>query len=351
MSETKSPSSATPSTAVHASTNRVELKEESMTQGDRSRRYFLFPLTAPKMFELWQHQLNQFWREHEPDFSLDYQHYQEMPPAEQQFIAETLAFFANSDNAVNSNISLRFLREIKTPEIVMALRAQAMFEDIHVVTYTKQIQAIEPDPLKRQALLRSYENNPFIRNKIDWITRRAENPDVPLHECFVAQALAEGVLFASSFASLFWLRTKKKCPGICKANELIVRDESTHVLLFCAIYKKCDNRMTQEEVEAIVREAVHVEHQFVDSVLAKALLGINATLMKQYVENCADIVVTQLGHEPVFHAANPFNWMQNIGLEGKTNFFEDRVAEYEKSQQEDLVRQVNIENIGDTLDF
>jgi len=328
----------------------TKLASEPMTQNPMDR-LCLMPIQHPEIDKNYEDQLARFWTHHEVDHSDDARSWASMNTEEQKYISMALAFFANSDNAVLKNISTRFAIEIEWPEAQLALTQQAMMEGIHVKTYNNMIDSVIPDRKQKLDLFRAVENHPIIAKKLAWISKWSGNASTPLHVCFVAQCFAEGVFFSPNFAAMFWLRKNQKCPGICFGNEKIVEDESLHVKLFALLYKNCVNKMSSEEIQAMAREAVSIEHEFVDQSLPYRIKGMNADLMKQYVCKVCDTVLAELGQPPLYHGHNPFPWMENIGLMGKTNFFEKRVGEYQKTRNETVIKQTQFTSLGDQLDF
>lgn len=292
-------------------------------------RLCLFPIKHPEIFANYELQKSQFWSYEEIQHGEDFASWSRMNSDEQTYISSVLAFFANSDNAVMDNISRRFTCEITWPEVQLALGFQRMMEGIHVVSYNNMIDSVIKDPEEKLKLFRSVENNPAIQRKVEWTMKWAGNPETPLHVCVAAQACAEGIGFASSFAAMLWLRTCNLCPGISFANQKIIADESLHVKQFGLMYCHSSDKMSRFDLEAMVKEAVAIEFDFIDASLPKAIKNMNATMLKQYVQKTADVVLEQLGEEPMYNATNPFPWMEPASIKSQTNFFERTVAEYQ----------------------
>lgn len=305
----------------------------------------LYPIQRPEVFANFNQQKLRFWTDDEIIHATDRQDWENMNSDEQNYIALTLAFFANSDNAVMKNINTRFRRDITWPEVNFAFSFQAAMECIHVVSYNNMIDAVISDPHEKRRLFHAVKTEPIISEKIQWITRWASDPETPLVVCFAAQCFAEGIGFSPSFASMFWLRANHRCPGICFGNEKIVEDESLHVRLFAILYRTCVNRMPRAMIEAMCREFVEIEHRFVDAALPYNLSRMNKTLMKQYVCVVADAVLREMGEEPLFGVANPFDFMNKIGLLNKSNFFEKRVGEYQKRGVETNIHILDVEKL------
>lgn len=325
-------------------------KPEPMTL-DMTDRLCLFPIQHADIYNNYETQVAKFWTYNEIEHGADYKSWCEMNKDEQNYIAFTLSFFANSDNAVLSNLSTRFRVEITWPEVQMALAAQSAMETIHIVSYNNMINTVIKDPNERVKLFHAVKNSPIIAKKISWIQKWAGDKTVPLHRCAVAQCFSEGIGFSPSFASMFWLRNNQKCPGICFGNEKIVEDEALHVKLFALIYRNCVNKMSRAEIIEMCEEFVAIEHLYVDSQLPYNIKGMNKVLMKQYVLRVADTVLELLGEAPYYNVMNPFPWMEGIGFIGKTNFFEKGVGEYQKPGKETEIQTQTYSGLGETLDF
>lgn len=323
---------------------------EPISQPDDAR-YCLFPIKHQDIWDLYKLHEQKFWTAEEVDFGEDMASWKTLNKNEQMFISVTLAFFANSDNIVLENLSTRFMKEICLPEAQSFLSFQGCMENIHVVTYNLCIDSVIDDTKEKHDLFRAITTNPIVKPKLDWAIKWTESKGSLAHR-IVAFAAVEGIFFSSSFASIFWLRKRQKLPGICFANEKIVEDESIHVRFAALIYNKyIKYKLTTEEVHSIIREAVEIEHQFVTDALPVKLIGMNSEYMKQYVCKVADVVLSLLGVPPLYNVSNPFEWMVGLGLVGKSNFFEKRVAEYSKVSEEKEIRETGIEQLGEDLDF
>jgi ribonucleotide reductase beta subunit family protein with ferritin-like domain len=312
----------------------------------------LYPIKRPEIMQNYEEQLSRFWTHHEIDHTADRKDWERMNPDEQYYISKSLAFFANSDNAVMKNINTRYHREIKWPEVHLAMAQQAAMEGIHVLSYNNMIESVISNKQEKVRLFEAVKNDPIISEKIAWITKWASDDSVPLSQCFAAQCFSEGIGFSPSFASMFWLRKNQRCPGICFGNEKIVEDESLHVKLYGSLYRLCVNKLSKAKLESMCREFVEIEHRFVDQALPYNLSGMNKELMKQYVCRVADSVMEVLGEAVIYNVANPFPWMDKIGLLNKTNFFEKRVGEYRKPQNETSIRVLQTSDFdADTFDL
>lgn len=335
---------------VNSEEFRRGLVEEMITSPD-NERLCLMPIQFQKLFDNWEEQMSKFWSPREIDHSKDFLDWKKMNKDEQRYIIKNLAFFANSDNAVIQNIATRFRQQITVPEAQMAMSAQEFFETIHVLSYNNMIQTVVKDKKQREALFRSVHTDPIIAKKIQWIQKWAADPNTPIHVCTFTQTCSEGIGFSPGFASIFWVRKNQMLPGIGFGNEKILVDEALHVKLFAELYKMCTNKLTRPYVEAIVSEIVAIEHEFVDHCLPYKLKGMNKNLMKQYVCKVADTVLEQLGEAPMYRVANPFPWMENINMRGKTNQFEKVTGEYELAGLETEINEETFEHLGKSIDF
>jgi ribonucleotide reductase beta subunit family protein with ferritin-like domain len=314
-------------------------------------RFCLFPIKNHDVWDLYKRHVQKIWTVEEVDLSEDYKSWKTMNPDEQHFVSVTLAFFANSDNVVLENLATRFTQEICIPEASAFLSIQGFMETVHVETYNLCIDALILDSQKKIDLFKAIETNPIVQPKLEWAIKWIESSKSLAHR-LVAFAAVEGIFFASSFASIFWLRKRQKLPGVCFANEKIVEDESLHVRFASMIYKNyIKNKLSTEEVYEIINEAVEIEKRFARESLPVKLIGMNNDLMQQYVCKVADVVLDLLGEKPFYQVKNPFSWMEGLGLVGKSNFFEKRVAEYVKVSNETSIRSSQIHKLGEELDF
>jgi ribonucleotide reductase beta subunit family protein with ferritin-like domain len=313
-------------------------------------RYRLFPIRHDDIWNLYNRQKNKFWTPEEIDFSADAKSWDTLNEDEQHFVGHTLAFFANSDNIVVENIFSRLLTDLVPPEFQACLSMQACMEMIHVTTYNLCIDSVIQDEQKKMSLFNAVSENEVVKPKLQWAMRWVGSK-ATLARRLVAWSIVEGVFFSSSFASLFWLRKRQKVPGICFANEKIVEDEALHVMFATTTYREhIRHKLPPEEVHAMFDEAVRIESDFVEQSLPVGLIGMNSVQMKEYVQSVADLVLGMLGVDPLYKKQNPFTWMEGLGLIGKANFFEKRVAEYVKTGPEREIRTTGaISMLGDDL--
>jgi ribonucleoside-diphosphate reductase subunit M2 len=251
---------------------------------------------------------------------------------EKSFVMHVLAFFAASDGIVLENLALRFMADVPAPEARAFYGFQVAIENVHSEMYSLLLEAYVREPAQRDHLLRAIHTVPCIRRKAAWALRWAGS-GATFAERLVAFACVEGIHFSGSFCAIFWLKKRGLMPGLTFSNELISRDEGLHTDFACLLYSKLSDasRLPQEAVHAIVGEAVSLEREFVCDALSVALVGMNAGLMATYIQFVADRLLVALGYAPLYGVANPFDWMEMISLQGKTNFFERRVGEYQRA--------------------
>jgi len=246
------------------------------------------------------------------------------------FIKHVLAFFAASDGIVLENLGVRFIKEVQIPEARCFYGFQMMMENIHSETYSLLIDTYIKDPAEKSKLFNAIDTIPCVGEKAAWAMKHID-ASTSFAERVVAFACVEGVFFSGSFCAIFWLKKRGKMPGLTFSNELISRDEGLHCDFACLLYSMLENKLTQEHVHSIIEEAVAIEKVFVCDSIPVRLIGMNSDMMKQYIEFCADRLLDALGYEKIWNVVNPFEWMEMISLQGKTNFFEKRVGEYQKS--------------------
>lgn len=272
-----------------------------------------------------------FWTAEEVDLSRDLTHWANLSDEERFFISHVLAFFASSDGIVNENLVNRFSQEVQVAEIRCFYGFQIMIENIHAEMYSLLIDTYIKNEGERDRLFRAVESVPCIARKAEWAIRWIESQERSFGERLVAFAAVEGIFFSGSFASIFWLKKRGLMPGLTFSNELISRDEGLHCDFACLLFSLLRNRPSAAVVTQIITEAVSIEQQFTSEALPVSLIGMNAGLMKIYIEFVADRLLVALGCAKVYNVENPFDFMEFISLQGKTNFFERRVSEYQKA--------------------
>lgn len=304
------------------------MKEELLLKENKDR-FVLLPIKYPAIWEMYKKSEASFWTAEEIDLSDDQKHWDNLNSGERHFISHILAFFSASDGIVNENLAVNFMSEVQLPEARCFYGFQIMMENIHAETYALLIDTYIKDPEEKDHLFHAIDTVPAVKRKAEWALRWIENGTFP--ERLVAFAAVEGIFFSGSFCSIFWLKKRGLMPGLTFSNELISRDEGMHCEFACLLYSMLEHKLTQDQVHGIIRDAVEIEKEFVTDALPVNLIGMNAKLMQQYIEFVADRWVVELGYSKIYNASNPFDFMEMISLQGKTNFFEKRVGDYQKS--------------------
>ena len=293
-------------------------------------RFTMFPLTYQSIWEFYKKAEASFWTAEEVDLSADTKHWEGLTDDERHFIKHVLAFFAGSDGIVLENLGVRFMSEVQVPEARAFYGFQIAIENIHSEMYSLLIDCYVKDTAEKTRLFRAIDTIPAVKKKADWALRWIGD-DASFAERLVAFAAVEGIFFSGSFCSIFWLKKRGLMPGLTFSNELISRDEGLHCDFACHLYSLLTRKLSQERVHEIIADAVEIEKEFVTESLPCGLIGMNADLMKQYIEFVADRLLVALEYDKVYRASNPFEFMELISLQGKTNFFEKRVGEYQKA--------------------
>ena len=292
-------------------------------------RFTTFPIRYPDLWELYKKAVSSFWTVEEIDLGGDLKDWNGLRPEEQHFIKMVLAFFAASDGIVFENLELNFTKEVQIPEARSFYAYQGFNESIHGETYSLMIDKLVRDPEEKEHLFKAIDTIPAVSEKAHWALSWAGN-DAPFAQRLVAFACVEGIFFSGSFCAIFWLKKRGLMPGLSFSNELISRDEGLHQEFAVTLYKHLIEKCPPKDIHKIVQSACEIERQFVTEALPCKLIGMDHEEMTRYIEFVADRLMTQLGQEPIYGSKNPFDWMENISLEGKTNFFEKRVGEYSK---------------------
>jgi ribonucleoside-diphosphate reductase beta chain len=293
-------------------------------------RFVLFPIKHDDIWQFYKKAEASFWTAEEIDLSQDLADWKKMNDGERHFVSHVLAFFAASDGIVNENLANNFLKEVQYAEAKCFYGFQIMMENIHSETYSLLIDSYISDPKEKDHLLRAIETIDCVKKKADWALKWIESDNFV--ERLISFAAVEGIFFSGSFCSIFWLKKRGLMPGLSFSNELISRDEGLHCDFACLLYADhINNKLTQERIYEIILEAVEIEKEFVTVALPVSLIGMNAEMMCQYIDFVADRLLVSLGCQKHYNATNPFDFMEMISLQGKTNFFEKRVAEYQKS--------------------
>ena len=294
-------------------------------------RFVLFPIKHNDIWQYYKKAEASFWTAEEIDLSQDINDWENrLNDGEKHFISHVLAFFAASDGIVNENLAVNFLSEVQYAEAKCFYGFQIMMENIHSETYSLLIDTYIKNPVEKDKMLRAVDTIPCVKKKADWALRWIENGNFA--ERLIAFAAVEGIFFSGSFCSIFWLKKRGLMPGLSFSNELISRDEGLHCDFACMLYTDhIQNQLNPQDIYDIILDAVEIEKEFVSDALPVSLIGMNSGMMCEYIEFVADRLLVALGLEKQFNAQNPFDFMEMISLQGKTNFFEKRVAEYQKS--------------------
>lgn len=298
---------------------------------EEPNRFVLFPIKHHDIWQMYKTHQAAFWTAEEIDLAQDLTDWREKLTAdEQHFIKHVLAFFAASDGIVNENLGVNFLSEVQYAEARCFYGFQIMIENIHSEVYSLLIDTYITDSAEKDFLFNALENVPAVSKKAEWALRWIKSPQFV--ERLIAFAAVEGIFFSGSFCSIFWLKKRGLMPGLSFSNELISRDEGMHTDFACLLYRNhIENKLSRERVLEILDSALTIEKEFITEALPVRLIGMNSDLMKQYLEFVTDRLLISLGYEKEYGSKNPFDFMENIALEGKTNFFEKRVGEYQKA--------------------
>jgi len=299
---------------------------------ESKRRFVLFPIQYHEIWQMYKKAEASFWTAEEVDLSKDLHDWNNrLSDNERHFISHVLAFFAASDGIVNENLVERFSNEVQAAEARCFYGFQIMMENIHSETYSLLIDTYIKDPAQREYLFDAVETVPCVKKKADWALTWITDQRASFAERLVAFAAVEGIFFSGSFASIFWLKKRGLMPGLTFSNELISRDEGMHTDFACLLFSHLKRRPHPDTVNKIITEAVTIEQEFLTDALPVALIGMNAELMCQYIEFVADRLLVALGCPKHYNSTNPFDFMDMISLQGKTNFFEKRVSDYSKA--------------------
>lgn len=294
------------------------------------QRFVLFPIKYLSVWEMYKKHEAAFWTAEEIDLSEDMKHWNTLTPDEQHFIKIVLAFFAASDGIVLENLASRFILDVQIPEARCFYGFQMAMENVHSETYSLLIDTYIKDPVEKDRLFHAIDTVPCVQQKAAW-AQKWMTAEQPYRTRLLAFAAVEGIFFSGSFCAIFWLKKRGKMPGLTFSNELISRDEGLHCDFACLLYHLLEEKLTDAEAHQIIDEAVTIERAFVCEALPVTLIGMNADLMYTYIQYVADRLLMQLGHKKLYEVTNPFEWMDLISMQGKTNFFERRVGEYQKS--------------------
>lgn len=307
----------------------TQLNEPLLT--DNPRRFVLFPIEHDDIWAFYKKSEASFWTAEEIDLQQDLSDWnKKLNDDERHFIKHVLAFFAASDGIVNENLAENMVNEVQYTEAKFFYGFQIMMENIHSETYSLLIDTYIDNKKEKDFLFNAIENLDCVKKKADWALRWIDNGSFA--ERLIAFAAVEGIFFSGSFCSIFWLKKRGLMPGLSFSNELISRDEGMHCDFACLLYNQhIENKLSKETIQKLITDAVDIEKEFVTDAIPVNLIGMNAELMCQYIEFVADRLLVSLGNDKVYNVENPFPWMEMISLQGKTNFFEKRVGDYQKA--------------------
>jgi ribonucleoside-diphosphate reductase subunit M2 len=302
-------------------------------------RFVMFPIQDQDIWKMYKKQVDCFWRAEEIDLSKDQTHWDALEKDEKYFISMILAFFAASDGIVLENLAARFMNDVQLSEARAFYGFQIAMENIHSETYSLLIESYIKNSEEKNRLFHAIEHFPCIKKKADWAQKWMHDNRSSFATRLVAFACVEGIFFSGAFCSIYWLKKRGLMPGLTFSNELISRDEALHTEFAVLLYNKLQKKMTKARIHEIIKEAVEIETEFICDALPCRLIGMNSALMTQYIQFVADRLCLQLGYDKIYNVANPFDFMELISLESKTNFFEKRVDSYalaEKTKADDV---------------
>jgi len=308
----------------------TKLEESDPLLMENPHRWVMFPIQYPEVCEMYKKHEASFWTAEEIDLSQDLKDWDTLSASEQHFIKHVLAFFAASDGIVLENLGSQFATEVQIPEARAFYGFQMAMENIHSETYSLLIEQYIREPSEKNQIFDAIHTMPAVAAKAEWAVQWMQRENC-FAERVVAFAAVEGILFSGSFCAIYWLKKRGLMPGLTFSNELISRDEGLHTEFACLLYTMLQNKLPDEVVHGIIKGAVAAERKFICDALSCDLIGMNSELMSRYIEFVADRLLTALGHPKLFGSTNPFDWMELISLQGKTNFFEKRVGEYQKA--------------------
>jgi ribonucleotide reductase beta subunit family protein with ferritin-like domain len=292
-------------------------------------RFTTFPIRYNDLWALYKKAIGSFWTVEEIDLAGDLKDWERLNDSERHFIKMVLAFFAASDGIVMENIDLNFSKDVQIAEARSFYAYQGFNESIHSETYSLMIDKLVKDPEEKASLFKAIDTVPAVKRKAEWAQTWIAS-DASFAQRLVAFACVEGIFFSGSFCSIFWLKKRGLMPGLSFSNELISRDEGLHQEFAVTLYSHLREKCPSKDIHKIVQWACEVESEFITEALPCKLIGMDSGEMKQYIQFVADRLMVQFGEVPIYNAKNPFDWMENISLEGKTNFFEKRVGDYSK---------------------
>jgi ribonucleotide reductase beta subunit family protein with ferritin-like domain len=317
--------------SINKSTNKENDIDEYILKSN-NKRFVLFPIEHHNLYELYKKAESSFWTANEIDLSKDSNDWDNLTNDEKYFIKNIIGFFAGSDGIIMENLALRFMKDVQISEARAFYSYQIFNESIHSETYSLLIDMYIKDNEEKELIFNSIENVPCIAKKAAWAYKWIENKEVSFATRLLGFAIVEGVFFSGSFCAIYWIKKRGLMPGLTFSNELISKDEGMHCEFACLLYSMIKNKLDKKLVKQIFMEAVEIEKEFITHSIPCEMIGMNAGLMKQYIEFVSDRLLLQLGYEKIWNSENPFDFMELISLRPKANFFELRVGEYAKSK-------------------
>jgi ribonucleoside-diphosphate reductase subunit M2 len=319
--------------------------EPLLTEDDN--RYVMFPIKDNDIWKMYKKQVDLFWRAEEIDLSKDIDHWNGLKDDERYFIKMVLAFFAASDGIVLENLAIRFMGDVQLAEARAFYGFQIAMESIHSESYSLLIDTYIKDREEKTKLFEAVQNFPCIEKKAKWAQKWIGDKRSSFATRLIAFACVEGIHFSGSFCAIYWMKKRGLMPGLTFSNELISRDEALHTEFAVLLYNKLEKKIAKKKVNDIIMEAVEIEKEFICEAIPCRMIGMNSELMTQYIEFVADRLSMQLGNDKIYNASNPFDWMEMISLEGKTNFFEKVVSDYSLSTKTGKDTAFDFENSDD----
>ena len=310
---------------------------------DDDSRYTFFPIVDQDIWKMYLKQEDLFWRAQEVDLSKDKKDWETLNHDEKYFVKMILGFFASSDGIVLENLGMRFMCEVQLSEARAFYGLQIAMENIHSIMYSTLIDTYIKDTTEKNKLFNALNEYECIKKKGDWAIKWINDKRSSFATRLVAFACVEGIFFSGAFCAIFWLKKRGLMPGLTFSNELISRDEALHTEFAVLLHSKLDKQLKKQKIHEIISEAVTIESEFINEALSCRLIGMNSMLMQQYIEFVADRLSLQLGGDKIYNSKNPFDWMENISIENKTNFFEKRVSDYSLATK--------VENKEDAFEF
>ena len=315
---------------------------EPLLQED-DNRFVMFPIKDQDIWKMYKKQEDLFWRVEEIDLSKDYKDWLTLSEDEKHFVSMILAFFAASDGIVLENLGMRFMSEIQLSEARAFYGLQIAMENIHSIMYSTLIETYIKDKQQKSTLFNALNEYDCIKKKGQWALKWINDKRSNFATRLVGFACVEGIFFSGAFCAIFWLKKRGLMPGLTLSNEFIARDEALHTEFAVLLHSKLEKPLKKQKIHEIIREAVEIETEFINESLSCRLIGMNQLLMQQYIEFVADRLSLQLGGDKIYESSNPFDWMENISIEGKDNFFEKRVSEYSLATK--------VDNPNDAFEF